>query len=85
LPDVEVSESEGWTIISEGSNRALWSFPPISHPAYPSVVRTAVVEKDGQVGIGTQVSCGAEKEKCDLLAKDFIELNNKVENHANNE
>lgn len=84
-PNVEVSDSEGWTIISDEAGRALWSFAPLSHPAHPSVIKRSVVEKDGQIGIDTQVRCGAKKGVCDKLVQDFIELNNKVRKDINNE
>ena len=83
-PNAKISELNGWTIVSDGDARALWSFAPPEHPSYPSVVRRAVVERDGQVGITTQVNCGAEKPICDQLVKDFIELNQKVKEAANN-
>ncbi len=77
-PNADVSEFNGWVIVSETTNKALWSFAPKEHPAYPSVVRRAVVEKDGQIGITTQVSCAAKKSICDSLVKDFMTLNKKI-------
>ena len=81
--NTEISEIQGWTMISDNENREMWSFPPKSHQAYPSVIRRAVVEKNGQIGIGTQVSCGAKKDACDSLMKDFIELNNQIRKDIN--
>ena len=82
-PNVDISEKAGWTIVNDNSERALWSFAPFNHSAYPSVVRRAVVEKNGQIFIETQVRCGAKKVDCDKLVQDFIELNNKVTQEIN--
>jgi hypothetical protein len=82
-PHAEISEFDGWVIVDDNTNKALWSFAPIEHPSYPSVVRRAVVERDGQVGITTQVRCAAKKSICDSLVKDFMELNQKVKNEIN--
>ncbi|KTF18379.1 hypothetical protein [Pseudoalteromonas sp. H105] len=82
-PQAEISESEGWVIVNDNTNKALWSFAPKDHPSYPSVVRRAVVEKDGQVGITTQVKCAAKRKICDSLVKDFMELNQKVKSEVN--
>jgi len=82
-PDAEISESEGWVIVNDNTNKALWSFAPKKHSSYPSVVRRAVVEKDGQVGITTEVRCAAKRSICDSLVKDFMELNQKVKNEVN--
>lgn len=83
-PKAEFSESNGWIIVNDNSNKALWSFAPQNHPSYPSVVRRIVIEKDGQIGIATQVKCAASKTICDMLVKDFMELNQKVKSEVSN-
>ena len=82
-PNAKISESEGWVIVNDNTNKALWSFAPQDHPSYPSVVRRAVVERNGQIGITTEVRCAAKKSVCDSLVKDFMELNQKVKNDIN--
>ncbi|MFY8327875.1 molecular chaperone DnaJ [Pseudoalteromonas sp. ZZD1] len=81
--DAEISESKGWVIVNDNTNKALWSFAPKAHPSYPSVVRRAVVERNGQIEITTEVKCAAKKSVCDSLVKDFMELNQKVKNDIN--
>ena len=72
--------SQGWIIVNidTAEEKAIWSFTPESHPAYPSIVKREVIQKDGSIYIDTTGSCGAEKEICDKLVQDFIDLNNKV-------
>ncbi|OFC71680.1 hypothetical protein [Alteromonas confluentis] len=82
-PNVDISGKGGWTIVSDNAEKALWSFAPVNHSAYPSVVRRVVVEENGQIFIDTQVRCGAEKVDCDKLVQDFIELNSKVTQEVN--
>lgn len=79
-PTVQMRTENGWKIAVPNSGRVLYSFTPNTHPAHPSYVKREVVEKDGAVYIQTSASCGAEKNVCDQLIRDFIELNNKVKN-----
>jgi len=78
----EVSESDGWVIVNDNSNKALWSFAPKTHQSYPSVVRRAIVEKNGKIVIRTQVRCSAKRSICDLLVKDFMALNQKIKSEV---
>ena len=80
-----VKTVRGWTIINDSSDKSIWSFAPESHPSYPSVVKRTIVERNGSIGIATEVSCGASKQQCDELVKDFMELNNKIRRDVNSE
>jgi len=82
-PDARISNDRGWEIVSVKSERALYSFTPESHPAYPSYVKREVVESEGRVQIKTSVKCRAEKNVCDQLVKDFIALNNQIKEKVN--
>jgi hypothetical protein len=77
-PNVQVRVDRGWQIAAVKSERTIYSFTPVIHPAYPSYVKREVIEQNGSVFIKTSAHCGAEKNVCDQLVKDFIELNNKV-------
>jgi hypothetical protein len=74
-PGVEISVQGGWTIAYEPASHVIWSFTPEKHAAYPSVIKRAIVEKDGSVFINMDVKCKASKEICDELVRDFIQLN----------
>jgi hypothetical protein len=75
--NARIRTREGWTLVDvrSGSNEGFWSFPPKSHPAYPSVVRRRAAEQNGRVKLRMGVSCGASKPACDHLVREFNELN----------
>jgi hypothetical protein len=74
-PNVEFSVQGGWTIAYESASHVIWSFAPKSHASYPSVVKRAVVEKNGAVFLSMDVKCQASKEACDELVREFTHLN----------
>jgi hypothetical protein len=76
--NIDISVQGGWTIAYDEANHTLWSFAPTEHPAYPSAVKRAVVEKDGIVSIKMDVHCQSTKEPCDQLVRDFIKLNEQM-------
>lgn len=79
-PDVSFRTEREWTVANKNTadEKAVWSFPPETHEAYPSVVKRKVVEDDGIVRLVTTVSCGSTKVICDRLVRDFIQLNENV-------
>ena len=79
-PDATFRTNNGWTIINidNEDEKSIYSFTPDSHPAYPSIVKREIVEKDGSIHIDMTASCGATKEVCDNLIQQFVALNNKV-------
>jgi hypothetical protein len=70
----------GWTIVNVDNEqeKSIYSFTPESHPAYPSIVKREIVEKDGSIHINMTAKCGATKDICDKLVQQFIALNDKV-------
>lgn len=82
-PDTKFRQKQGWIIISEEGDNALWSFTPENHPAYPAVAkRTVVLDEDG-ISIVLDVLCEAEKTPCDQLVRDFDELTDKIKQEMN--
>lgn len=77
-PGVEISVQGGWTIAHEPALHTTWSFAPEKHASYPSVVKRAIVEKDGTVSVAMNVKCQASKDACDDLVRDFIRLNEQM-------
>lgn len=77
-PEVQFRVERGWHIAVVKSEHTLYSFTPENHPAHPSYVKRSVVEKDGAIYMETSAKCGAEKDICDQLLRDFIELNHSV-------
>ena len=72
---ISVTQPDAWTIISEQGGSVVWSFTPATHPAYPAVIRRAIViGEDGMARIEMAGLCQAEKAPCDRLMKDFRDL-----------
>ena len=79
-PGVVVSDRDGWTIIDDSteSDRSLWSFTPMGHPAHPAAVKRTIYDENGSVWIGMRALCEAEKGPCDSLIEEFKALNDKM-------
>ncbi|MGB9428375.1 MAG: hypothetical protein WCC11_00610 [Gammaproteobacteria bacterium] len=73
----------GWLIVHSGPT--VYSFTPMTDPAYPAVVkRTVVQERDG-IYIDMTDLCEAKKEACDHLIKQFHKLNEKMRQYMKNQ
>jgi len=81
-PGNEVSVQSGWTVVSEPSARATWSFVPPGHPAYPAVVRRRVITRGAALLIETHVLCQASKAPCDRLVLEFRAMNGAVRDNS---
>ena len=80
-PGVEILERDGWTLaqdLESPQSMVLWSFASPVHPAYPSVVRRRVFERDGSVHVEMQVLCEAKQQACDELTREFQELTDRL-------
>lgn len=76
---VTTTKPDGWIIATEPTTKALWSFAPEGHYAYPAVVRREVKEREGgEVYIEMVALCQAAKEPCDRLIREFQELNERL-------
>jgi hypothetical protein len=85
-PGVEILERDEWILVQDlesDKSMALWSFAPASYPAYPSVVKRSVFERDGAVHVEMQVLCEATKEACDQLVREFQELTDRMKQEFN--
>lgn len=74
-PGVTFATERGWTIATDGAARAIWSFAPAEHAAYPSAVKRQVVGNGGKVSLEMKVLCQASKAACDDLVREFEALN----------
>ena len=79
-PDAKFRIDKGWTIVDVNNEdeQSIYSFTPESHPAYPSIVKREIIEKNGSIYIDMSAKCAASKEVCDELIQKFVALNNKV-------
>jgi hypothetical protein len=85
-PAVELLERDGWVLVQDRDSEtsmALWSFAPVGHPAYPSVVKRRVFERDGSVRIEMDVLCQATEEACEQLVQEFQELTDQMKQRFN--
>jgi len=76
--DVKFSTQGGWTIVTDASSATLWSFPPASHPAYPSAVRRQIENRPDGAYVHMSVQCEASKSACDDLVRSFQALNEQM-------
>jgi hypothetical protein len=76
--DVKFSVQNGWTIADDRSHFTLWSFPPESDPAYPSVVKRTAVQQGKGISMDMKVLCQSTQSACDKLVADFNALNERV-------
>lgn len=73
-PGVRIYERHGWTVAEDKPDNAVWSFTPSGHPAHPAVVKRYAYEEKGAVYVRMGVICGASKEACDALVREFNAL-----------
>jgi hypothetical protein len=83
-PGVIFTQRNGWIVASDAANHAVWSFAPKEDPAYPSVVKRDLVEREGKVMINMSVHCEASKAVCDDLVRKFLSLNEQVKKDVQN-
>ena len=81
---ITVTQPDGWTIAVEPAAKAIWSFTPASHYAYPAVVRREVKERDGGVYVEMVALCQAKKVPCDKLIREFQLLNQRLSESMRN-
>ena len=74
-PGVKSSVQSGWLVFEDGDARAVWSFPPSGHPAYPTAIRRRVVQDSSDISIEMGVRCEAAKPACDAVVAEFERLN----------
>lgn len=76
--DVRRSDVDGWETIAVPGENAIWSFTPATHPAHPSMVLRAPIERDGRIHPGIDVMCGATKSVCDAMVEEFKAMDARV-------
>lgn len=77
----QIYQQRDWTLVKDQESEnvySLWSFTPEGHPAHPAVVKRTSFKKDGAVYLEMKVLCGATKESCDTLVREFQELNERI-------
>jgi hypothetical protein len=75
---ITVTQPDGWTIAVEPATKAIWSFAPAGHYAYPAVVRREIKQRGSDVYVEMVALCQAEKVPCDNLIREFQLLNQRM-------
>ena len=73
-PGVMVTENDGWIIIQDKNENALWTIAKPGNPAYPAAIKRYVANRELEM----KVLCEASKRVCDNLVRQFQELNQQV-------
>lgn len=76
--DVEIGVQRKWLVIRDNPNKAIWTFAPPDHPAYPTVIKRMVSSKDGNEKMETSALCQAKREACDAMMKDVRAMDEKM-------
>jgi hypothetical protein len=71
-----ISRDDGWIGLSDSRNQVIWAFAPAGHPAYPAVVKRAMIGSGDDVKIKTTAKCEGPKTACDELLREFQALDN---------
>ncbi len=69
-----ISHQDGWSIVSltEKGNRVYWFLAPDEDNVTPALIKKTIHEKNNDIDEIVIVSeCGAHKEKCEKLMKQF--------------
>jgi hypothetical protein len=77
-PGVVITERPGWTVLEDKSENALWTIAEPGNPAYPAAVKRYISSEGGNTQIRMKVLCGASKEACDNMVRQFEQLNSNV-------
>ena len=70
--------NDRYVAFEDSRKRRVWTFTTAAHPAHPAVACRSVVEKDGSVLLGLEISCHSTREKCDALYREFEALNARI-------
>ena len=76
--DVEIGVQRKWLVIRDNPNKAIWTFAPPDHPAYPTVIKRMVSSKDGNEKMETSALCQAKRAACDAMMNDVQAVDEKM-------
>jgi hypothetical protein len=65
---------DGWLGFSDSRNKAIWTFAPAGHPAYPAVVKRTLIQDGNTVKVKTTSKCEGPRDACDKLLAEFLAL-----------
>lgn len=80
--DVKLSSADGWMTIEDPAGMTLWTFAPETDAAHPAAIKRSVVQNGDQVIIRMDIRCEGDAAACDALEQHFLNLNQSVKDHA---
>jgi hypothetical protein len=75
------SRDDGWLGFSDSRNKVIWTFAPAGHPAYPAVIKRAMVQDGNGVKVKTTARCEGPKAACDQLLLEFKALDGNADEY----
>jgi len=64
-PGVTFRSQDGWMVAEDQDALTSWLITPPGHPAYPSLIRRALINKADGAYMDTKIRCFASKDVCD--------------------
>ncbi|TXI50613.1 MAG: DUF4019 domain-containing protein [Lysobacter sp.] len=80
--DARKTDVDGWTVFDVPDQRARWLFTPAQHPAHPSMVLFAPIERNGEWVPGLDIMCGSAPPICQALIEQAIALHERLDADA---
>ena len=77
-PGVVITENDTWVILEDKSENALWTIAKPGNSAYPAAIKRFVINQGGTTHLEMKVLCGASKQACDNMVRQFQELNENI-------
>lgn len=69
---LDMSVQDGWVNYLDRPQRTLWSFVPTSHPAYPTVIKRVLVDREGgEPELLMDGLCEADEAACSALVREL--------------
>ncbi len=75
------SRDDGWLGFSDSRNKVIWTFAPAGHPAYPAVIKRAIVDDGKVVVVKTTARCEGPKAACEQLLLEFKALDGNADEY----
>jgi hypothetical protein len=75
------SRDDGWLGFSDSRNKVIWTFAPAGHPAYPAVIKRAIIDDGKVVTVKTTARCEGPKAACEQLLLEFKALDGNADEY----
>ena len=71
---------DDWVVVRVNNSveKSIWSFPPVTHPAFPAAVQREIIDTGSGISIETRVNCLSGQVLCEQFFRDYIAMSAKV-------